>query len=327
LIQNFFHIDLGMPLRLAFLAIACAVALQSCALRWDDSGNNASTPSVSSDTSKKSKRGNPPFYEVYGVRYYVLDSSHGYKERGVASWYGKKFHGRSTSSGETYNMYRMTAAHKTVPLPTLMRVTHLGNGKSIEVLVNDRGPFVDNRIIDLSYAAAVELDMIGTGTAMVEIETLSGPGAKTEPAPTAATAPLMTDLEPQTPAPAAAEQVSAQASATETRLYLQVGAFGDRVNARQLQRQLELQGLSNVFVREDLATSPALYRVRIGPIDDVANYDQLVETMAAIQITETHLVTETGRPGQLDIAPTAPPATLSEDAADGVSVSGTLSGG
>jgi len=326
LIQHFFNIDLGMPLRLAFLAIACAVALQSCALRWDDSGKSSSTRSVSTDTSKKSKRGNPPFYEVYGVRYYVLDSSHGYKKRGVASWYGKKFHGRSTSSGETYNMYRMTAAHKTVPLPTLMRVTHLGNGKSIEVLVNDRGPFVDNRIIDLSYAAAVELDMIGTGTAMVEIETLSGPGPKTEPAPTVASAPLMTDLEPQTPA-AAQMPATATASATESRLYLQVGAFGDRVNARQLQQQLELQGLSNVLVREDLTTSPALYRVRIGPIDDVANYDQLVATMASMQITETHLVTETGRPGPLDIAPTAPPATLSEDIADGVAVSDTLSGG
>lgn len=320
MIQHFIHIDLGMPLRLAFLAVACAAALQACVLRWDNAGADSGTRSASTDTSKRSKRGNPPFYEVYGVRYYVLDTSYGYKERGVASWYGKKFHGRQTSSGETYNMYKMTAAHKTVPLPTRMRVTHLGNGKSIEVLVNDRGPFVDNRVIDLSYAAAVELDMIGTGTAMVEIETLSGPGAPPASAPAAAAAPLMVDLEPQPPTAPAPE------SATEARLYLQVGAFGDRINARQLQQQLELKGLANVFIREDLETSPALYRVRIGPIDDVANYDQLVATMASMQITETHLVTETGRPGLLDIAPTAPPATLTEGVADGISVSGALSG-
>jgi rare lipoprotein A len=322
LIQHFFHIDLGMPLRLAFLAVACAAALQACVLRWDDSGADSGTRSASTDTSKRSKRGNPPFYEVYGVRYYVLDTSYGYQERGVASWYGKKFHGRPTSSGETYNMYRMTAAHKTVPLPTRMRITHLGNGKSIEVIVNDRGPFVDNRIIDLSYAAAVELDMIGTGTAMVEIETLSGPGAPPAPVQTAAAAPLMTDLEP----PAATPE-STPAGEIETRLYLQVGAFGDRINAQQLQNQLELKGLANVFIREDLATSPALYRVRIGPVSDVANYDALVELTASMQITETHLVTETGRPDQLDIAPAAPPAALTEDVTDGVSVSGALSGG
>ncbi|NND37894.1 MAG: septal ring lytic transglycosylase RlpA family protein, partial [Gammaproteobacteria bacterium] len=212
--------------------LAATVALQACsAVRWDDSEptyKSASSKQSSSRTSKKrSKRGNPPFYEVYGVRYYVMDSSGGYRERGVASWYGKKFHGRQTSSGEIYDMYEMTAAHKTLPLPTVVRVTHLGNGKSIEVTVNDRGPFVDNRIIDLSYAAARELDMISSGTALVEVTALSGPGEPAPPVRTAAAPPLLTGIDPA-PAPAATPRPEASA---EPRLYLQVGAFGDQFNA------------------------------------------------------------------------------------------------
>ena len=107
------------------------------------------------------------------MRYTVMNSSTGYRERGVASWYGKKFHGRSTSSGERYDMYAMTAAHKTLPLPTNVRVTNLDNGRSITVRVNDRGPFVKNRLIDLSYAAAKELDVVANGTGMVEVVALN----------------------------------------------------------------------------------------------------------------------------------------------------------
>jgi rare lipoprotein A len=104
----------------------------------------------------RSRYGNPATYDVFGVRYEVMQTSYGYKERGVASWYGKKFHGRMTSSQEPYNMYAMTAAHKTLPLPTYVRVRNLKNNRSIVVRVNDRGPFVDNRIIDLSYSAATK---------------------------------------------------------------------------------------------------------------------------------------------------------------------------
>jgi rare lipoprotein A len=244
---------------------------------------------------------------VYGVRYYVLDSSGGYKERGVASWYGKKFHGRPTSSGEIYDMYKMTAAHKTLPLPTEVRVTHLGNGKSIIVMVNDRGPFVDNRIIDLSYAAARELDMIGTGTALVEVETLSGPGVPAQPVQPAAAAPLLTGIDPSQ------ERTTSRRPEAEARLYLQVGAFGDPINARQMQRELQAKGQSNVVIHHDRHTSPALYRVRLGPIADVAEYDALVELMGSMQITETHLVTESGDVESLDVATTGP-ATITEGA-------------
>jgi rare lipoprotein A len=108
----------------------------------------------------KSRYGNGPFYEALGKRYEVMGSSYGYQERGVASWYGNKFHGRQTSSHERYDMYAMTAAHKSLPLPTYVRVRNLRNHKSVIVRVNDRGPFVANRIIDLSYSAALRLDMI-----------------------------------------------------------------------------------------------------------------------------------------------------------------------
>jgi peptidoglycan lytic transglycosylase len=121
----------------------------------------------------RSAHGNPPFYDVAGKRYFVRALADGYVERGVASWYGPTFHGGSTSSGEPYDMYAMTAAHKTLPLPTYARVTNLRNGRSVVVRINDRGPFVANRLIDLSYTAAAKLDMLRQGTTLVEVRALT----------------------------------------------------------------------------------------------------------------------------------------------------------
>lgn len=121
----------------------------------------------------RSRYGNPDTYAVYGKTYKVMSSSSGYKTRGIASWYGTKFHKKRTSSGETYNMYAMTAAHKTLPLPTYVRVKNLANGRETVVKVNDRGPFHSDRIIDLSYAAAAKLGVFPRGTAPVEIEALT----------------------------------------------------------------------------------------------------------------------------------------------------------
>jgi rare lipoprotein A len=121
----------------------------------------------------RSPFGNPPFYVVAGHRYVVLPSAAGYVERGVASWYGTEFHGLRTSTGEPYDMFAMTAAHKTLPLPCYARVTNLANGRHVVVRINDRGPFVANRIIDLSYSAANRLDMIRNGTAFVQVEVLT----------------------------------------------------------------------------------------------------------------------------------------------------------
>jgi rare lipoprotein A len=254
------------------LLIGAWFTLGGCsqAVQWDDSAREPQRQSTKS--KKRSSQGNPPFYEVFGQRYYVMDSSNGFKERGVASWYGKKFHGRKTSSGVIYDMHAMTAAHKTLPLPTEVRVRNLKNGRSIIVTVNDRGPFVDNRIIDLSYAAAVKLDMIREGTALVEIGVVGG------------SATLASDDIPVTD--------TQTAEVNPGSLYLQVGAFGEQSNAQQLLDRLHGSGFQNAAIHSDTVRMPSMYRVRLGPIADVAEYDELIDKMAALEIVETHLVSE-----------------------------------
>ena len=154
--------------------LQCGVLLSSMAVAgWaagaeaHSRGRAAKNPPQAEDAN-----GNPEFYEVFGKRYKVRESSNGYRERGIASWYGRPFHGRPTSSGEMYDMEEMTAAHTSLPLPTWVEVTNLSNGKTVVVKVNDRGPFVANRLIDLSYAAAKALDIVRNGTARVEIRAL-----------------------------------------------------------------------------------------------------------------------------------------------------------
>jgi rare lipoprotein A len=238
------------------------------------------TPAEPLDRSmERSARGNPPFYEVYGVRYNVMASAANYSETGVASWYGKKFHGRPTSSGERYDMYQMTAAHKHLPLPTNARVTNLSNGKSVIVRINDRGPFVKNRLIDLSYAAAEQLDMIGDGTAMVRVEAIDI--GYTGPISTISAA-----------APAAGRAPAAATTPPADRLYMQVGAFGEAANARNLAAQLKDSGIRDVSVAAS-TDLPQIYRVRIGPVASVSDYDRIQAQVARLQITDTHLVVET----------------------------------
>ncbi len=271
-----------LPRRLLTSAILIGawLLLASCgqAVKWDNSAGSL-PQQTTKKSEKRSSRGNPPFYEVFGKRYYVLDSSYQFKERGVASWYGKKFHGNPTSSGAIYDMHAMTAAHKTLPLPTRVRVRNLKNGRSIIVTVNDRGPFVDNRIIDLSYAAATRLDMIGAGTALVEIEALQErelpPGGEVAVVTT-------TGLELSAPQPATVN------------LYLQVGAFGDRSNAQRLVDRLHGNGYHSAAIRSDTVRVPPIFRVRLGPVNDVAEYDELVNKMTELEIVDTHLVTESG---------------------------------
>ena len=126
----------------------------------------------SRQVEKPSQRGNPPYYDVFGQRYYVLNTSENYTAEGIASRYGPNFHGKTTSSGEVYDMYAMTAAHKELPIPCYAKVTNLENGRSIVVKVNDRGPFHTDRIIDLSYTAAQKLDIVARGTARVSVAAL-----------------------------------------------------------------------------------------------------------------------------------------------------------
>jgi rare lipoprotein A len=269
---------------LIILASATVLGACSSAGRWEEPApatavkkpeKSVEAPgTTASGELPRSKYGNPPFYEVYGVRYTILPGSTGYREQGIASWYGRKFHGRRTSSGEPYDMHKMTAAHTTLPIPTNARVTNLENGKSVIVRINDRGPFSKNRLIDLSYAAAVELDMITNGTARVEVVALSG-------TPVSATPPVQD--KPVASAPAAQEKVT---------MYLQVGAFGGRDNAQKLADRLAASGIQNARVHVNPGESPQLYRVRIGPMYSVDEYDRMVQRVSMMQITDTQLIIE-----------------------------------
>lgn len=209
-----------------------------------------SAPSVTRDVSRipdavpraepRSRYGNQSPYTVLGRTYAVRASARGYRERGLASWYGTKFHGHLTSNRERYDMYAMTAAHKTLPLPSFVRVTNLENGRQVVVRVNDRGPFHEGRIIDLSYAAAIKLGIHATGTARVEVVAVE-PGA------------------PRTGAPAVA-------LAPTSPVFLQAGAYAQRRNARAAAARLRAASLRPVRISAVRQGGRDLYRVRIGPL-------------------------------------------------------------
>jgi rare lipoprotein A len=254
-----------------------------------------SVPDAVPRVEARSRYGNPPFYEVFGKRYYVLSTNVGYIERGVASWYGPGFHKVRTSTGEPYDMYAMTAAHKTLPLPAYVRVTNLQNGRSVVVRVNDRGPFVGNRIIDLSYTAAAKLDMIHNGTAFVEVRSIDPyPAAPTlsasaNAAPAVVTVPLATPAAgPAPPAAAAAAQTAAPPVAGAP-LFVQAGAFGDPANAQRLAQKLRGGAYGNVFVRDDQIAGRRMYRVRIGPVPNVAEFDRVVAALERDGVQDAHL--------------------------------------
>jgi rare lipoprotein A len=238
----------------------------------------------------RSRNGNPPFYDVFGKRYYVLSSSVGYLERGVASWYGPGFHKVRTSTGEPYDMYGMTAAHKTLPLPAYVRVTNLQNGRSVVVRVNDRGPFVGNRIIDLSYTAASKLDMLRNGTAMVEVRSIESTSAIALSVTAATLAPLAAPDAAPDAAPAPATGGSGDSPVVGANaLFIQAGAFSDPKNAARLAEKLRGGGYGKVFVRDDQIAGRRLYRVRIGPVPDVAEFDRIVAALENVGINDAHL--------------------------------------
>lgn len=216
----------------------------------------------------RSRSGNPSSYTVLGRTYYVMDNSNGYKERGIASWYGTKFHGQRTSSGEAYDMYAMTAAHKTLPLPTYVRVTNLQNGREAVVKVNDRGPFHDNRLIDLSYAAATKLGITGTGTGLVEVEALDP--AKGVPRPTR-------------------NNIAISGDAI---LFLQVGAFVDRSNAERLMGRLSGPMHNQVRIQPVTSYDQILYRVQVGPMNSIEQADATSMQLAQLGIRDMHLIIE-----------------------------------
>ena len=199
-------------------------------------------------------------YTVLGKTYDVMPTSQGYTEKGIASWYGAKFHGHLTSNGERYDMYSMTAAHKTLPLPSYVKVTNRDNGKQVIVRVNDRGPFHGGRIIDLSYAAAARLDMLKTGTANVEVEAIY----------------------------IASPQVPQLAELTgEQTYYIQLVASKDKARLATLADELEAKHQ----LQSRLQQQGDIYRLQLGPVGQLTLANKLLETLRADGFPESFLVT------------------------------------
>lgn len=194
--------------------------------------------------------GNASPYTIDGVAYQVLDNYKNYRVRGIASWYGAKFHGHQTSNGEIYNLYLASAAHKTLPIPCYARVTNLGNGKSIIVRVNDRGPFHSDRVIDLSYGAAVKLGYMEVGTAQVEVEVLDVAGVDDR-----------------------------RGTIAGDYRYLQLGAYSSETSALRLQDKLQELLAPQVFVSEVQSGESLLYRVRIGPMSGAGEIETVQEQL------------------------------------------------
>ncbi len=211
----------------------------------------------------RSRYGNTSPYTVRGRTYHVLSSADGYDQRGIASWYGKKFQGYMTSSFEKYDMYAFTAAHKTLPLPSWARVTNLENGKSVIVRINDRGPFVANRLIDLSYAAAVRIGIWPRGTGLVEVQAI-------DPAHPAQLTPPKT----------------VKVSGSEPGIWLQVGAFADAANAQRVAGRLRAAGLGPVQISHIQVGGRTVQRVRLGPLHDVADADALTRKVVRLGLPE-----------------------------------------
>ncbi len=245
----------------------------------------ASIPDAVPRVEPRSRSGNPASYVVFGQRYHVQASAAGHVERGTASWYGPGFHAARTSSGESYDMYAMTAAHKTLPIPAYARVTNLSNGRSVVVRINDRGPFVGGRIVDLSYTAAWKLDMLRTGTAPVELRVLS-PGADVPAVMQAGTRPPAASA-PANPPPLAATRGGAAAiaagtgagAATPGRTTLQAGAFFSSANAQGLVARLATAGIGNAVVRPTRAGARTVWQVRVGPLETALEVDDMLERL------------------------------------------------
>lgn len=260
-----------MARRLRYLGTALLVlGLAGCGSSVERDGGPATSPvdiSAIPDAEPRyeprTRAGNPPSYTVLGRTYRVMADSTGYRERGVASWYGTKFHGKSTSNGERYDMYAMTAAHKTLPIPSYVAVTNLLNGRRIVVRVNDRGPFVDDRVIDLSYVAAAKLDMLTIGTAPVEVVAV-GPG-DTLPGPSYA--------QPAT-------------------VWIQAGAFTLRDNAERLRTRLGTAGVGDVAIQVAQVNGQQFFKVRLGPVASTAEADRIAGVLAGYGIPEPLFVVD-----------------------------------
>lgn len=260
----------------------------------DENIDLAAIPDAVPVDEPPSRYGNPDSYSALGQTYYVMPDAAGFTQTGRASWYGRQFHGRRTSSGEPYNMYKMTAAHKRLPIPSYVRVTNRNNHKQVIVRVNDRGPFHDGRIIDLSYVAARRLGIVARGSAPVEIETVTPATLRADRnAESKSAAPESPDDSQQPsrvrrvarqPAPATKQPRAVQVAdhggsrSSSGDLFLQSGAFSQRANARTLRKRLQRAGFKRVVIADPIDAKP-LYRVRVGPFSNPRNRDQVRQAL------------------------------------------------
>jgi rare lipoprotein A len=205
-----------------------------------------------------SRYGNPPVYEVDGRRYWVLPTAVGYRARGTASWYGWKFQDKRTSSGEPYDVWGMTAAHRTLPIPCYLKVTNLTNGRSTIVRVNDRGPFEPGRLIDLSYAAAAKLGVLPDGTAPVEVQVMTSPESAPQPA----------------------ESVPERVSG------------GDRIYLQAVETRLREAHIEPVRIEQVAGQTGTLFRVRVGPLTDSGNADRYLQEIVRLGLPAPRTVVD-----------------------------------
>lgn len=262
-------------------AVATVIVLSACASRggyYKDDGPPRRHPVDIHGIPDAVPRNEPPSktgnntYVALGQQYTPLSSAAGYRERGTASWYGKKFHGKRTSSGEPYDMFAMTAAHRTLPLPSYVKVTNLRNGKTVVVRVNDRGPFLHRRLIDLSYAAAYKLGIIGSGTGYVEVSSLSVNSARfANPSPDRSNKAPVKDL-----------------LGDAERFYVQFGAFSQSANAESLIRKLQQIGIRFAHIQQG---DDGYFRVRSGPFSSAATAEHMLLRGSDLGLSTT-IVTE-----------------------------------
>jgi len=234
----------------------------------------------------RSRYGNPSSYEVRGKTYHLLPTSEKYRKKGVASWYGSKFHGRRTSSGETYDMLQLTAAHKTLPIPCYVKVTNLDNGKELIVRVNDRGPFVKSRIIDLSYTAAYKLGMAEKGTANVLVESIDFGDSSSKPKSEAKPKRKVSRI---SKSPKEVQRKLAANSQGKYR-FVQVGAYGNAENAKKLAKVLDREIKLPVKISSVKRGGKNLYRVRIGPIESLEIAQNLAKTLDISELGKPRIV-------------------------------------
>ena len=227
--------------------VSSTAGSQSAAQVGDDSANAVGT----TDSATGAHLGPVPSGEESGGVH-----SRGPVEKGMASWYGVPYHGRRASNGEIYDMYKFTAAHRTLPFNTIVRVTNLSNDKQVDLRVTDRGPFVDDRIIDLSLAGARAIDMVGPGTARVKVEIISAPG---------------------------------NVSVTAGKFAVQVGAFADRANAERLREKLAAD-YEHISIQDTTGPSGRLFRVRVGSEPNEASAQKLGNKLTGVTGLHTFVV-------------------------------------